>query len=293
MALNTVVALLDEISALSKPLMATLDDVAAGAVLAGKKSASVIIDDAAVTPKYVTGFEAEREIPIIRKIAMGSLKNKLLFLWPAAILLNYFAPWLIVPLLIIGGLYLVFEGAEKVFEMVGGVHHKAEQMDEDKTVASAIKTDFILSAEIMVIALSVVADKPLLNQITALFVIAVGVTVLVYGAVAIIVKLDDFGLYLIENDTAAWLGQGILKVVPPFLKLLAIVGTLAMLSVGGGLVNHSLHHYHIDFLYKAFHAIEYAVAPIPAGITEFSLNTMLGLLLGSPIAFVMHKVNGH
>ena len=220
--MSTVFALLDEVATLSKPLLATLDDVAAASTKAAKKSASVIIDDFAVTPKYLDGASSEREIPMIISIAKGSMLNKAILV-PVALFLNYFIPILIIPLLCIGGLYLAFEGVEKVYEMVKGTHHKEEVMDEAKTIKSAIKTDFILSAEIMIIALSVVADRPFTQQ--ALSLVFVAPTLFVYIAVAAIVRLDDLGFYLAKKDSTKAIGIALAKSVPTVLKVLAVVGT--------------------------------------------------------------------
>src|SRR5690242_15441884 len=197
-----LIALLDDIAAIAKVAAASLDDVAAQAAKAGAKAAGVVIDDAAVTPRYVVGFSASRELPIVGKIAMGSLKNKLIYLLPAALLLSVLAPWAITPLLMIGGAYLCYEGSEKVFEALlphGAHEHEAAvgeavqgtQSVEGQKVNSAIKTDFILSAEIMAITLGTVADASSWMQALVLAVVGIGITALVYGVVALIVKADD------------------------------------------------------------------------------------------------------
>ena len=199
-----LIALLDDVAAIAKVAAASLDDIAGHAAKAGAKSAGVVIDDAAVTPRYVVGFAAAREIPIVAKIARGSVKNKLVFLLPAALLLSLFAPWAITPLLMLGGLYLCYEGAEKVYEAVFpheahdheekiGVAPADPQALEDQKVSSAIKTDFILSAEIMAIALATIPDTGLMTQAIVLALVGIGITAAVYGAVALIVKADDSG----------------------------------------------------------------------------------------------------
>ena len=288
--MSTVFALLDEVATLSKPLLATLDDVAAASAKAAKKSASVIIDDFAVTPKYLDGAAASREIPMIISIAKGSMLNKAILV-PVALFLNYFIPILIIPLLCIGGLYLAFEGVEKVYEMVKGTHHKEESMDEAKTIKSAIKTDFILSAEIMIIALSVVADRSFTQQALSLVFVAVAVTLFVYFAVAAIVRLDDLGFYLAKKDKTKAIGIALAKSVPTVLKVLAVVGTLAMLSVGGGIVEHTLHHYHLDFVHHLYEVVEHAITFIPSGLVEFVMNIMLGFVAGTPFALLAHKLS--
>ncbi|MDY8108984.1 DUF808 domain-containing protein [Fulvimarina sp. 2208YS6-2-32] len=256
-----LIALLDDISAIAKVAATSLDDVGVQAAKAGTKAAGVVIDDAAVTPRYVTGFKPERELPIIWRITLGSLKNKLLFLLPAALLLSAFAPWAITPLLMLGGFYLCYEGAEKVFEWL--VPHKAHahekktgarpedpQKLEDQRVKSAISTDFILSAEIMAITLAGLPEgSSIWMQVAILAIVAVGVTVCVYGAVAIIVKMDDIGLALAKSNAGGFvqaLGRGIVVAMPYFLKLLSIVGTAAMIWVGGGILIHAVAGYGLD-----------------------------------------------
>ena len=256
-----LLALLDDIVSLAQVAAASLDDAASQAVQASTKAAGIVVDDTAVTPRYVVGFAADRELPIIAKIAKGSLKNKLLFLLPAALALSLFAPWAITPLLMLGGVYLCFEGYEKVHEWFSG-HDGAQigaaspssvaavdtQAFEDEKVAGAIKTDFILSAEIMAIALASVTAPDLFTQAFVLIAVALLVTVGVYGAVALIVKADDAGVALARSEfpsralsplTKA-IGRGLVYGMPPFLTILSTVGTLAMLWVGGGIIVHGL-----------------------------------------------------
>ena len=266
-----LLALLDDIGAIAKVAAATLDDVAAQATKAGAKAAGVVIDDAAVTPRYVVGFAAARELPIVAKIAVGSLRNKLLILLPAALALSYFLPSAITPLLMIGGVYLCYEGTEKVFEKL--VPHRAHAHEsalasvaldpktlEDEKVAGAIKTDFILSAEIMAIALASIPDSNVWTQAFVLFVVAVGITAGVYGVVALIVKADDVGVALAKNTSASpWgalgrvLGYGLVAGMPIFLKLLSIVGTAAMIWVGGGIIVHGMETYGLTAIGHAIH----------------------------------------
>ncbi|MEM9388163.1 MAG: DUF808 domain-containing protein [Pseudomonadota bacterium] len=273
-----LIALLDDVVSIAKVAAASLDDVAGQAAKAGAKSAGVVIDDTAVTPRYVVGFAAAREIPIVYKIAVGSLRNKVLVLLPVALLLSKFAPWVITPLLMLGGFYLCYEGAEKVLEVFLPHHaHKHEakvglvepegQALEDKKVASAIRTDFILSAEIMAIALSEVADSPLLTQAIVLAIVGIGITLAVYGVVAIIVKADDMGVALAATQwegplggAVRALGRGLVVAMPGFLKLLAAVGTAAMVWVGGGIVIHGLAEFGADGVEHALHDFAVLVA---------------------------------
>ena len=203
-------ALLDDVAALTRVAAASLDDVAAGASRASVKAAGVIVDDAAVTPRYVQGFRPERELPMIKRIATGSLRNKLLFILPAALLLSELLPWLLTPILMLGGTYLCYEGAEKIWEKISPHHHAAEAPvgaqgpeQEEQLVGGAIRTDFILSAEIMVISLNEVADEPLLSRALILVCVAFAITAGVYGAVALIVKMDDVGLHLAQRGDGA------------------------------------------------------------------------------------------
>ena len=256
-----LIALLDDIAAIAKVAAASLDDVASQAAQAGLKAAGVVIDDAAVTPAYVIGFAAKRELPIVGRIAAGSLRNKLLILLPVAVGLSHFLPWTITPLLMIGGVYLCYEGAEKVLEAV--MPHDAHQHEtqpgavvsgtktmEDEKVASAIRTDFILSAEIMAIALAALPAGSLVTQALVLALVGIAITIAVYGVVALIVKADDFGVALANNGhasvlagTGRALGRALVRGMPVFLTILCIVGTAAMIWVGGGIVLHGLEVY--------------------------------------------------
>jgi len=237
-----LLALLDDVVALAKVAAASLDDAATQTIKASAKAAGVVIDDAAVTPRYVVGFAAERELPIIGRIARGSLKNKILFLLPAALVLSAFAPWAIMPLLMVGGVFLCFEGYEKLRQTMMRNHAHAivahaapNALDartlEEETVAGAIRTDFILSAEIMAISLASIATSHMLMQALVLLAVGLLVTAGVYGLVAIIVKADDFGVYLAQrrDATARAIGKVTVQGMPAFLKILSFVGTVAML----------------------------------------------------------------
>ena len=294
--MSGLLALLDDVVALAKLAATTLDDAVAQAGKAGAKAAGIVIDDAAVTPRYVTGLAARRELPIIGRIALGSLKNKLIFLLPAALLLATFAPWLITPILMLGGFYLAFEGYEKVHQLFaphvtpktladveeGTVEAKAL---EDERVAGAIRTDFILSAEIMAIALATITAPDLFTQGIVLAVVGIGITALVYGAVALIVKADDFGLYLSRRGgpvTRAF-GRGVVKAMPPFLKALSLVGTIAMLWVGGGILIHGLAQYGIagpEHLIHDWSEAVGGVAPFAGGVFAWLTGTLASAVAG-------------
>lgn len=299
-----LVALLDDISVIAKATAASIDDVSVAAGKAGTKTAGVVIDDAAVTPSYVTGLSPARELPIIWKITKGSLRNKLLILLPGALLLSEFLPQAIIWLLMLGGAFLCYEGAEKVMEKLGAAKHGATLEDEitdpvafeNARVAGAVRTDFILSAEIMAIALNEVADETLAMRAAVLAVVAIVVTVAVYGAVGGIVKIDDLGLYLTKQASAAKqaFGRFLLRFVPKLLVALSLIGTLAMLWVGGGIIVHGTHEVGFHAIYDLIHGAEYAVKAAAGGVlgwlTYATLCAVLGLVLGGVIAVVLHKV---
>lgn len=303
-----LIALLDDVAALAKVAAASLDDVAGQAAKAGAKAAGVVIDDAAVTPRYVVGFAADREIPIVGRIALGSLKNKLLILLPAALALSFFAPWIITPLLMLGGAYLCYEGTEKVYEAL--FPHKAHGHEaalkagatdpkalEDQKVAGAIKTDFILSAEIMAITLAAIPEGGFWTQAVVLAIVGLGITVAVYGVVALIVKADDAGVAMAANQspsafggTVRGLGRGLVVGMPYFLKVLAIVGTAAMVWVGGGIIVHGLELYGFGAIPHAIHAAAAAAAhalPAMAGAVEWLVTAtgsgIIGLIVGAAL----------
>jgi uncharacterized protein len=304
-----LVALLDDMAVIARAASASADDIAAAAGRAGTKTAGVVIDDAAVTPSYVTGLSPARELPIIAKIARGSLKNKLVFLLPAALILSELLPGAIIWLLMLGGAFLCYEGAEKVLEKLGAAKHGKTLEDEitdpvafeNQRVSGAIRTDMILSAEIMAIALNEVAAETLVMRGLVLAIVGIAVTAAVYGAVAVIVKLDDIGLHLTKKPGAAAraFGAFLLRAVLHLLTLLTIVGTVAMLWVGGGIIVHGTHEVGFHAIYDLVHGAEYAVADTSGAaggvlgwLTYAGLCAGLGMVLGSLIALILHKVLG-
>ena len=305
-----LLALLDDVAGLVKVAAASLDDVAGQAAKAGVKAAGAVIDDAAVTPNYVHGFTADRELPIVGKIAWGSIKNKLIFLLPAALLLSLFAPWLITPLLMIGGAYLCYEGAEKIFHALAP--HNAEaheagldvvsvapQTLEDQKVAGAIQTDFILSAEIMTIILAAIDVPDFWTRAAILAVAGVGITVAVYGAVALIVKGDDFGVWTARNartGAGRAFGRGIVVFMPVFMQVLSVIGTAAMTWVGGSIIVHGLYQFGFGLpehlVEAAAHWAEVAV-PAIAGVAAWFATAAVDFVFGIVIGAVMIPVVGY
>jgi uncharacterized protein len=301
-----LVALLDDVAAIAKIAATSLDDVSAAAGKAGSKAVGVVIDDAAVTPGYAVGFTPDRELPIIGKIALGSLANKFLLLLPGALLISAFAPWLLTPLLMLGGAYLCFEATEKIIEAVIE-HEDTDEIEElalsskeleKQKVGGAIRTDLILSAEIMAIALNDVADRPLAIQAGALAVVGLVITIGVYGVVALIVKMDDIGLHLTQRSNAGSqaLGRGMVKAMPVILDALTRIGTAAMLWVGGGIIVHGLEHFHFSPIPAWVEAASHWAATAPGvgpvtGWLAFALGSALvGLAVGGVIAGVLHFI---
>ena len=315
-----LIALLDDVAAIAKLAAASLDDAAAQAAKAGSKAASkaagIVIDDAAVTPRYVVGFAADRELPIIGKIAFGSLKNKLLFLLPGALLLGFFAPWAITPLLMLGGAFLCLEGWHKVADLLGRGRHgagadadgildddeaKAPEVVEGERVSSAIRTDFILSAEIMAITLATLTGLATWVQGVVLGLVGLGMTVAVYGAVALIVKADDFGALLARTGTGAVraLGRGIVLGMPLFLKVLSTVGMVAMLWVGGHIVIHGAYELGLkapEQWVQGVTALARAATPVSPGfvawVVRAAIDAVVGLAVGALVAPLAGKVLG-
>ena len=297
--MSGLLALLDDAAAIAKVAAASVDDIAAAATKAGVKAAGVVIDDAAVTPKYVHGFSADRELPIIWRIALGSLKNKIIILLPGLLALNYFLPSVITPLLMLGGAYLCFEGAEKVFHSLfpHADHEVAADFDtkdpthlEEEKIAGAIKTDFILSAEIMTIALATITSTNFWMQAITLAVVGALITAAVYGAVALIVKMDDVGLFLARAGRTSGgraLGRGLVVGMPKLMAFLSVVGTAAMLWVGGNIITHGLEVLGWPWIYDEIHHLAEAAADtvrqapgfVAWMVTAF-FDGILGLALG-------------
>jgi predicted DNA repair protein MutK len=291
-----LLALLDDVAGIAKIAAASVDDVASQAAKAGSKVAGVVIDDAAVTPKYVTGFQPARELPIIWKITKGSLFNKMVVLLPALLLLNAFAPFLITPLLMLGGAYLCFEGAEKVYHWL--FPHTDAHVDQDMSIGDpahleearvkgAIKTDFILSAEIMTIILANIEAGSFWFEAATLAFAGVAVTILVYGTVALIVKMDDIGVWMAANGLTGLsrgIGRGLVKGMPKLLKVLSVIGTAAMLWVGGSIILHGLDVLGFSWPYDTIHNIAVAVAG-GWGFGEWAVTALLDGIVG--VAFGM------
>ena len=305
-----LLALVDDLTALAKLVAASVDDAAAQGGKAIGKASGIVIDDAAVTPRYVIGYAADRELPIIAKIAKGSLFNKLVILTPVCLLLNNVAPWLLTPLLMLGGLYLAFEGYVKVREMLRGKEEttaasaagataETGAASERAKIAGAVRTDFILSAEIMAITLATVATAPFVTQVTVLVLVGVGMTLLVYGTVALIVKADDFGAYLAQTGSgvARGLGRGIVIGMPKLLAALGFVGMLAMLWVGGGIIVHGLHelgvHAPEEFV-QHVGALAGRIVPAAAGVLSWlvtaAISAVIGVVLGALVSPIGHRV---
>lgn len=295
-------ALLDDVAALARLAAASIDDIGAAAGKATAKAAGVVIDDTAVTPQYVRGISAARELPMIKRIAIGSMRNKLVFILPAALLLNSFAPWALPYLLMAGATFLCFEGAEKVWGWITGSDGHASPTavageDAEKVMtSSAIRTDFILSAEIMVIALNEVKSQSFWMQLASLVVVAVVITIAVYGVVALIVKMDDAGLSLAQRSSALAqkVGRGLVAAMPKVLSTLSIVGTLAMLWVGG----HILLAQSYEAGWKPPYSLlkdadEWAAnasggaGPVAGWLVNTGVSAIVGLLIGAVVAAIV------
>ncbi|MGN7997855.1 DUF808 domain-containing protein [Sphingomonas sp. 22176] len=303
-----LVALLDDIAALAKLAAASLDDVGAAAGRAGVKAAGVVIDDTAVTPRYVVGLTPDRELPIIGKIALGSIANKLVVILPLALLLSAFAPWALTPILMLGGTYLSFEAAEKILEALTGTHDAdavAEITDakalEKRQVLGAIRTDLILSAEIMVIALAQLpADMSFVTRAGALVLVAFAITIGVYGVVALIVKMDDIGLHLSRNGGSggvAVFGRGLVTAMPVLLTALSHIGVAAMAWVGGGILLHGLEEFGVGAVPHALHhwseVVGAATGPL-SGVVAWLVyalgSAVAGLVVGAVVAGLLHLI---
>jgi predicted DNA repair protein MutK len=301
-------ALLDDVAAIAKLAAASLDDVTAAAGKAGSKAIGVVVDDAAVTPGYAMGFTPERELPIVWKIAVGSLRNKFLFLLPGALLLSAFAPWAVTPILMLGGAYLCFEATEKIIEafakstgqvdktpQVAELALSSAEMEAQK-VSGAIRTDLILSGEIMAIALATVADRPFAIQAAALVVVSFGITAAVYGVVGLIVKMDDVGVHLAQRQSAVAnsFGRGLVKAMPHLMKALSFIGTAAMLWVGGGIIVHGLEHFSFNtvphFIEHLSEMAEHspALGAVAGWLTFAAGSAVVGIIIGGVIVAIVH-----
>lgn len=305
--------LLDDVAALARLAAASVDDIGAAAGRATAKAAGVVIDDTAVTPQYVHGITADRELPMIKRIAIGSLRNKLVFILPAALLLSQFVPWLLTPILMIGATYLCYEGAEKVWGRIRG--HDAHAAPtatvgedaEKQMTTGAIRTDFILSAEIMVIALNEVADQSFWPRLIILVVVALVITIAVYGVVALIVKMDDIGLSLAQRTSrfSQTVGRGLVAAMPKLLAALSAIGTVAMLWVGGHILlvgtddvgwhaPYGLVHHAEDFVH---HAVQ-GVGGLLAWLVNTAASAVVGLVVGAVVVAIVSvlpfgKKNAH
>ncbi|WP_370037957.1 DUF808 domain-containing protein [Nocardioides sp.] len=304
-------ALLDDIAALAKLAAASIDDVGAAAGRASAKAAGVVVDDTAVTPQYVQGVAAERELPIIKKIAAGSIRNKLLLILPVALLLSELLPSLLKIILMCGGAYLCYEGAEKIWEKFGPGHghHDDEALEKvaagnpaetEKTLISgAIRTDLILSAEIMVISLDEVAGESFWSRAAIMVVVAFFITAVVYGVVALIVKMDDVGLSLAQRSSAVAqrVGRRLVQAMPRVLEVIGAVGTAAMLWVGGHIVLVGSHDLGWHAPYDVVHHLEEAVhdatgalGSVLGWVTNTGCSAVLGMAIGAVLVLVMHLV---
>ncbi len=297
-------ALLDDVAVIAKLAAASLDDIGAAAGKASIKAVGVVVDDTAVTPSYLQGFSPARELPIIWKIAKGSLRNKIVFILPVILLLSQFLPWAMTPLLMLGGAYLCYEGAEKVYALLAG-HNKQEHATataltnaaeyEQQMVSGAIRTDFILSAEIMVIALAEVASQQLLIRALSLIAVALLITALVYGVVAFIVKMDDVGLKLAQSSSSATrgLGRGLVKAMPVIMSVLSVVGTAAMLWVGGHILISGANtlgwHAPAELLHHAVELVHgLPLANVLGWLIETLGSAVVGVLVGGVLVGLMH-----
>ena len=301
-----LVALLDDVAALAKLAAGSVDKVAGAAGQAGAKAAGVVIDDTAVTPNYVVGLSPERELPIIWKITKGSLRNKLLFLLPIALALSALAPWAITPLLMIGGAYLSFEATEKIWHGLFGHAHEKDVEDisdphelELRQVTGAVRTDFILSAEIMAIALAQLPEMSLVKQAVVLALVAVAITVGVYGAVALIVKMDDVGLHLCgrKSRISNAIGRGLVHLMPVLLSALSLIGTAAMLWVGGGIFSHGLEEFGLGVVPHTVHDVAVSASSaigVANGFFEWFFEALgsavVGIVVGVMVVLVFHLI---
>jgi len=296
-----LVGLLDDVAALAKLAAASVDDVGIAAGRASMKAAGVVVDDAAVTPAYVRGLAADRELPIIKRIALGSLRNKLLIILPVALLLSEIAPTVVEVILMFGGCFLAYEGAHKVIHAVRKDDHDHDvpaalqgPEAESTTISGAIRTDFILSAEIMVISLKQVLDEPIVSRGVILALVGLLITVVVYGVVALIVKMDDIGLRMVERPSprAQRLGGLLVTGMPKLLAWLSVIGTAAMLWVGGHILLVGFDELGWEWPYQVVHDLEHAVDGVAGigGVLAWVVNTLCSALVGFVVGFVIATV---
>ncbi|WP_418063721.1 DUF808 domain-containing protein [Pimelobacter simplex] len=299
--------LLDDVAAIAKMAAASIDDVGAAAGRATTKAAGVVIDDTAVTPQYVHGLAAERELPIVKQIAIGSIRNKLLIILPVALLLSEFLPGLLPVILMAGGTFLAYEGAHKVWHLFSKHDDHATPVTEvspeaeKKMIAGAVRTDLILSAEIMVIALDSVKDESFWARLAILVVVALVITVAVYGVVALIVKMDDTGLLLAQRPSALAqrIGRGLVAAMPRVLAALSIIGTVAMLWVGGHILLVNIHEVGwwnapYEWVHDIEHDIEHAVhgflGSVLAWLANTAISAVIGLVVGSVVVLIVRAL---
>lgn len=292
-------ALLDDVALIARSAASSVDDVAALAGKTSMKAAGVVVDDAAVTPQYVEGVKPQRELPMIWRITKGSLINKLVIILPIALILSWIAPWALTPILMCGGAYLCFEGAEKIFHAV--LHRGEEEQQtveekgadaEDSLVKSAITTDLILSAEIMVISLNEVMDQPFWLRLGALVTVGVLLTLGVYGAVGLLVKMDDIGVALLKrHDGDSAVGTALVKGMPIVLNVIGIIGTAAMLWVGGHIVVKGLSEFGAEQPYGFIHHVTESISNgALAWLADTGLSMLCGFILGSVIVTIIMAV---
>ena len=292
-------ALLDDVALIARSAASSVDDVAALAGKTSMKSVGVVVDDAAVTPQFVDGVKPQRELPMIWRITKGSLINKLIIILPIALILSWIAPWALTPILMCGGTYLCFEGAEKIIHVL---FHRGEEEKkpvreegasaEDSLVRSAITTDLILSAEIMVISLNEVIDQPFWMRLASLIVVGIILTLGVYGAVAVLVKMDDIGMGLLErNNGESALGTALVKGMPVVLDIIGVIGTAAMLWVGGHIVIKGLHEFGAEQPYGFIHGVTENISNgALTWLADTGMSMVFGLILGTVVATVIMAV---
>ncbi|QRP60696.1 DUF808 domain-containing protein [Corynebacterium minutissimum] len=292
-------ALLDDVALIARSAASSVDDVAALAGKTSMKSVGVVVDDAAVTPQFVDGVKPQRELPMIWRITKGSLINKLIIILPIALILSWIAPWALTPILMCGGTYLCFEGAEKIIHVL---FHRGEEEKkpvrekganaEDSLVRSAITTDLILSAEIMVISLNEVIDQPFWMRLASLIIVGIILTLGVYGAVAVLVKMDDIGMGLLErNNGDSALGTALVKGMPVVLDIIGVIGTAAMLWVGGHIVIKGLHEFGAEQPYGFIHGVTENISNgALTWLADTGMSMVFGLILGTVVATVIMAV---